>query len=186
MLVEEYSNTTGLPSVSTILDRYIYKKAFKDHHRERGSYVHQAVKSSIDGEFVVIEDARFEGYFRSFQQFKPRIKSTYFSEKRFIDSLKSYTGKLDFAGVIDLPGGEQSSLVDWKTSKSPSKTMPIALAAYRRLLADNSDIVIDRLVNVFLDENGGEPKIKVWQPEQYQSFEIIFRSAKQIYYYFGE
>lgn len=186
MIIEEYDNNTGLPSVSTILSRYIYKGAFKDAHRERGHYVHQAVSGILKKEFVVIDNPAYSGYVRSFKHFAPCVKQVIETEKRYIDKLNSYTGKLDFLGVIDLEGAIVTALIDWKTSKSIYTTWPIALSGYRKLVEDNSDVVIDRHINVLLDEHGGPPKIKVWDPEQYKQHDVVFRSAKQIFYFFGE
>jgi hypothetical protein len=63
-----YSNTTGLPSVTDILDRYIASEWFTREARDRGTAVHSACFAYLTGSYVIPLRPGWRGYFDSFRR----------------------------------------------------------------------------------------------------------------------
>ena len=127
-----YENTTGLPSVTEILNNFIDTEWFTEESRERGTAVHAACHAHLSGDYVLPLRDAWKGYFDSFRIWCDVVHPVVImAETRLTDPFLKYCGQPDFIGTIR--GRTGTGLIDWKTSLSPEKWHRLQGAAYRRL-----------------------------------------------------
>lgn len=148
---------------------------------ERGSTVHALCASTANGAWVpaTLVDEEFRGYIKSFNLWaSAQVEEFRIVEKRFTSETFQYTGQLDF--VVQARDGNLY-LVDIKTSSSHQKTYALQMAAYHGLLLEQG-IVVKAALLVYLDKEGGFPKIYV--VEELDAQFLSFQACLKCYYYF--
>lgn len=136
----EYSNITGLDSVTRVLSPFIDKSWFKDEHCLRGSYVHNALKNHLQGVWMLPPPEEYKGYIESgiwwLSENVDKVLLVEDTDKtRMIDPIHKYSGLMDLIATLKinpLPG-----IVDWKTSISFAITWAGQCAAYWNLARIN-------------------------------------------------
>lgn len=131
-----YSNLTGLPSVSDIMEPYEDSRWFKPEHSERGDFVHGFAAADLLGLMTPVVPDQYSGYIESYFAFKPRIKRVLIVEQRF-SSLRGYCGQVDLVAELDDVYNNCIALLDWKTSASKYKAWMARMGGYYGLLKDN-------------------------------------------------
>ena len=126
-----YSNPTGLPSVTEIIEPYIDSQWFTDESRDRGNAVHSAAAAHLQGVFVPTLDPTHQPYFESFKRWSGVIDEVVFVEERLVDERLGFCGKPDL--IVRIKGDDGYSLPDLKTGQSKMKAWIIQSAAYRQL-----------------------------------------------------
>lgn len=174
--MEKYSNETGYPSVTDILDCWLDKRWFKDEHRRRGDHVHQRVAAHINYDFLPDYDEQYEAYFRSFLKFEPRITKVVLVEKRMADDTLRFCGQPDLV-FVDEDG--LLTLGDWKTSVAIAKYWPIQLGGYSILLKNTMDIHVEKTMIIRLRrEDGKNPLVNAYDVNE---CERLFRNQLELY-----
>lgn len=175
----EYSNTTGLPSVTDILTVWIDKQWFKEHHQRRGQSCHDYMACyALDLPFLGRGfNPLWEPYIRSGREwFDKNIKKVIIVEERFqIDG--DYCGQEDL--VAELTTGKVA-LIDWKTSIAEAKYWKFQTAGYQNLIERKTQIRIDTRICVRLRKEYGREALV----NEYKNYEYdlgIFNCAKAVY-----
>lgn len=75
---------------------------------------------------------------------------TIFSEETIVSENLGYAGTIDWLGTYK----NKTFLFDFKTSSSMHETMKLQLSAYRKLLKEERDIIIDGAAIVFISKKG--------------------------------
>ena len=75
---------------------------------------------------------------------------TIFSEETIVSEKLGYAGTIDWLGTYK----NKTFLFDFKTSSSMHETMKLQLSAYRKLLKEERDIIIDGAAIVFISKKG--------------------------------
>lgn len=133
-----YSNTTGYPSVTTILRPWMDTTFFTDEARDRGTAVHAAAEAHLKGLWVRPVRPEWQGYVESIRRWiDDAVVDVLLVEKRLVDRALGFCGKLDLCAMIH--GDELPSLIDWKTG-SPEPWHALQAAAYRHLLITDDSI----------------------------------------------
>lgn len=145
----------------------------------RGTSVHAICAAIAKGEWIPesMIDPELRGYVESFKLWSlANVDKFNVIEKRFAHSWLEYTGQVDFV-VVNTLG--QSYLVDIKTGKTPQKTFPLQMAAYKELLAQHNITVIGAVL-VYLDKDGKYPKVQIINDltEQFYVFECALTCWK--------
>jgi hypothetical protein len=184
-----YSNESGYPSPSDILDPWIDKRWFKDEHRNRGNAVHSAINAHMKG-LVPIWKVGLEGYRDSFKKIETYFEEAVLTEKRLVDKTLCYSGQMDLVAKMSRTGCAALAMdypvlavVDWKTSAQPAKDWPLRMAAYFNLCVVN-DVKADVHFLARIRKDGSTPKIKVSQKEEIRFFFSYFKAALHSWYYF--
>jgi len=131
-----YSNKSGLPSVTTVLSCFINRSFFTDEHRERGTSVHDAMKSYLLGVWSPPVKPEWQGYVDSGQQWiDQNIKDIILVEKRLCDRTYGYSGQMDLVATLKSRSG--AGVIDWKTSIASAVTWKGQVSGYDRLCKVN-------------------------------------------------
>ncbi len=130
----------------------------------RGSQVHGIIKDVIldlpvDGDRYIYRGNREEslvGYMTSFWKFWRPIEDT---QAIFPDRMNDFnlmlTGEMDLITTID---GERV-LIDWKCTTKQSPSWDIQGNGYSLLYENSFNLVVDKILFVRLDKEGGDPEI---------------------------
>jgi hypothetical protein len=173
----EYSNTTGLPSVTDILTPWIDKRWFKDYHSKRGQSAHDFMACyALDLPFLGKGfNPLWKSYIESGQKwFDDNIKKVLLVEERF--QVGDYCGQPDLVAILN---SGVTALVDWKTSVAEAKYWKFQTAAYQNLIERNTTIKIDVRICVRLRKDFGRPALV----NKYKNYEYdlgIFNCAKAV------
>jgi len=132
----EYSNKTGLPSVSDIIGYLEDTRWFKPWHAERGNIVHGWICADLLGLFQPEIHESLQGYINSYLEFKPHIKKVVVIEKRF-SSERGYCGQVDLIALLDDAFQNVVAVLDWKTSVAAYKTWQARIGGYYGLSKEN-------------------------------------------------
>lgn len=132
----EYSNPTGLPSVSDIMEPFEDTRWFQKHHAFRGNFVHGWIGADLMGLMTPPVPEQFEGYIKSYLEFKPHIVKVILIEKR-LSSERGYCGGLDLIAELDDVYNNCITYVDWKTSKAAYKSWEARSGGYFGLAIEN-------------------------------------------------
>lgn len=185
-----YSNESGYPSPSDILDIWIDKRWFKPEHSSRGSAVHAAATASMRG-LVPIWREDLSGYRDSFMMIRDYFEKTVMTEKRLVDKTLCYSGQVDLVAFLSKKGCEFLGiqypcqvLVDWKTSANPYKDWPLRMAAYFNLCIANG-IECDAHILVRIRKDGAMPKIKFSTKDEIRFYFSYFKAALNAWFYFN-
>lgn len=176
-----------LPRVTEIIKPYTsieyIPKDKLENAAKRGQYVHTICAAIAKGAWVPLEELNqsWVGYIQSFLKWQEKNVAYYeIIEKRYADLVEGFTGQID-AIIINLSA--ERILVDYKTSATKQKTYPIQMAAYYDLLYSN-DIFIDKIMLLYLDKNGNEPKVEV--VENYVEGIQVFHCMLTCWKYFNK
>jgi len=153
--------------------------------QNRGIRTHKVCEMYMLDEYFPYPDDDIAGYFESFKHWYDDdiIDRLVCVELRLYNDLLRITGQIDIVGV--LKGDTSPSVIDIKTSQTPTKSWPLQLAAYRHLYneSDEKSKVKRRLV-VQLNKEGKPPKI-----HEYYDFDKDWRLYQGILeawrYYYG-
>jgi hypothetical protein len=154
----EYSNETGLPSVTDIMSPYIDKRWFKDIHRQRGQGCHDymacyALELPFLGKGF---NPLWKPYIESGKKwFDDNVKEVLRVEERF--QVVDFCGQPDLICILK---NGKVALVDWKTAVAAAKYWNYQTAAYADLIERNTDIRIDIRMCVRLRKEYGYPALK--------------------------
>jgi len=130
----EYSNTTGFPSVSDVLEPFVDKKWFKEIHRKRGSAVHAAISSNLKGLFAPSLPVAWQPYYDSWLPFREHVVEILMIEERLVDPNLEYCGQADLVAQMDNTYNNAIALCDWKTSQAMYKSFPVQIGGYCNLV----------------------------------------------------
>lgn len=165
--------------VTEVLDPYFDKSSIPpgvlEKAQERGTEVHDAIEMLLKGLGMWISPV-YEPYIESFQRW---VQATGFCsdnivclEHRMFNDELMLTGQCDLICTL----GEETVLLDFKTSHSPSKSWPLQLSAYRFL----SDVEIDKAIVLHLQKDGGAAKIY-----EYPDMWDLYKKAYDVYVHFN-
>ena len=184
-----YSNETGYPSPSDILNPWIDKRWFKPEHSARGAAVHASISVKMKG-VVPIWKPEFYGYRDSFNQISGFFEKPIGTEKRLTDKTLCYSGQIDTVAPLTSAGCIAlgltypcTALVDWKTSANSAQDWDLRLAAYFNLCIVNG-IECDIHLIARIRKDGSAPKIKVSHKEEIRFYFTYFKAALHSWYYF--
>ncbi len=167
-----YSNNTGLPSVTTILNPYIDTQWFTEEHTKRGSAVHAVCESHLKGLYVIPLREDYQPYFDSFRRWVDLVvDSVVLIEERLIDKVRGYCGQPD--AIFIFRGDSAPSLWDWKTSQSYQSWWALQGAAYRRLAETDRNIKTIRGGSVRLKKDGSGCLADPWPDDPTRHFNIF-------------
>ena len=171
-----YSNTTGLPSPSSVTRPFIDPAWFTEASRDRGHAVHAACAAHLAGGYALI-DRQYRGYFDSFKRWAVEEKpEAEIIEERLICKPYGFCGQPDFVGRIRSRAGR--GVVDFKTGAALGKAWPLQIAAYRKLAEPTM-----WGCSVRLREDGGYPLVTFH--EDFERDFNLFLSALNLYRHFN-
>ena len=115
----EYSNLTGLDSVTRVLSPFIQTQWFKEEHCLRGNYVHNELNNHLMGIWTPTAPEEYQGYIESGKRYiDENIKDVLSVEDgnktRMVDTVNRYSGQPDLIATLKI--NPQPGIVDWKTS----------------------------------------------------------------------
>jgi len=184
-----YSNTTGLPSPSTILRPWIDDTYFTDESRERGTAVHAACTDHVMGKFSFIEKI-YRGYFDSFRRWVDEETPSAICinsglclvEHRIVSKSYGYCGKPDLPCRIESRPGY--GVADLKTSKTIGKAWPLQISGYRKLVEEEICCQTSWGCSIRLKEDGSYPLVKFY--DQHEIYFNLFLSALNLWRHFNK
>ncbi len=165
----------------------------------RGTKIHEYCTTYMRNLWVMDIEPEYLPYFDAFRQwFREEVDHVVHTSVRLYDDVKRFTGEFDM--IVKLKNSSAFSLIDIKTSSSPSKAWPIQLAAYVDLCRTNG-YQVDRHFNLHLkrkkeavwEETEGK-KVMISPPQiaacliEYKDISApldIFTSALKCYDYFS-
>lgn len=179
-----YSNKTGLPSISDIMNPFEDTRWFKEWHSNRGNIVHGWICADLIGYFTPDIPPAFEGYIESYFAFKPHIKDIIVIEKRFT-SERGFCGQVDLVARLDEDYNNVVALLDWKTSKAAYISWQARIGGYSILCKENG-IPCEGGATVRLREEptktkGFLPLVDFYNDAEMRENEIDFLCAHRVY-----
>ncbi len=175
----------NIPRVTEILKPYsgleYVPKQILDRAAARGTSVHALCAGIARGNWIpeAMIDENLVGYVNSFRKWSEAQVDKFITiEKRFTEPDMLYSGQLDFV-VLGTDG--KLYLVDLKTTAKPSKTHPVQMAAYDRLLKRHG-IVVEAALLVYLTNDGEFPDIH--RIDDMTKEFSVFSSALECWNYF--
>jgi hypothetical protein len=175
-----YSNLTGYPSVTQILDPWIDPTYWTEEARDRGTAVHAAAEAYLKGLFVVPLPVDWQPYFDSLRRWVDEmVTEVVIVEERMVDKTLGFCGKLDLLAV--LKGDTIPSQVDWKTSQTPFPWWSLQSAAYRHLIFEDKEIRTERGMTVMPNPDGSGCRVKEYN--SHADF-AVFQSCLAAYRFF--
>ena len=151
----EYSNTTGVPSVTEVLSPWIDTRWFPAESRDRGSAVHEALAAYLQGKpaFLIQLPPAWRGYFDSGRRWiDQHVKEVLVVEQRLVDERWRFCGQMDLIALLCL----DNTLIDWKTGP-PALWHRLQIAGYRHLASVTHPT--QRGMTIHLDPDGSAPKV---------------------------
>jgi len=150
-----YSNETGYPSVTDILEPYVDTKWFKPIHKKRGSEAHRVVGCKLNNSWAAPINPAWQGYVDTIMRWcEENIEKVVQVETRYQDDLYRFTGKLDLVALL-LDG--RLALIDFKTAVAESRTWKLQTGGYKLLYEKhNPDKTIDVRICVRGREDGSK------------------------------
>lgn len=151
--------------VTEVLSPFCFKgvdPAILNAAGQRGRRVHEMIASHCKGFPEVSDDVELNKYVESFKKWSPPLKHLIEVETTQYNDALEVTGTID--AVWKLPGHDELTIVDYKTSKTEGKTWPLQLAAYQHLILNDLGLICPRRLIVMLDKDGGEPRIIHYGP----------------------
>jgi hypothetical protein len=128
-----------------------------------GTGVHQAIDSTVN--FVPFKlEAAEVGYYESWFKWyeKTQCKVLHGESRMYCDKFMM-TGAID--GIIQFPGSDEMSIVDWKTSSYHDNDVWSLKGTFYHYLVKESKLceISDKVLYVQLDRNGGMPTIHEYE-----------------------
>lgn len=153
----EYSNLSGMDSVTQVLSAYVDSQWFKEEHAYRGSAVHLALRNHLLGIWQTPIHERFQGFFDSGRRWADsNIEKVLLVEDgnktRMSDPCHRYSGQPDL--ICTLKHNPKPGITDWKTSKAFSVVWAGQCAGYWNLAKINGFPDVDWACTVRLREDG--------------------------------
>jgi hypothetical protein len=138
--IGEYSNKSGLDSVTTVLGVYVDKSWFTSESCYRGSFVHNALKNYCLGIWSPEPPEEYKGYIESgiswlFENVQDILSVESGDETRMVDTVHKYSGQPDL--ICTLKINPEPGIVDWKTSLAFSVVWNGQIAGYWNLARIN-------------------------------------------------
>jgi len=176
-----YENSTGLPSVTTIISPYVDVTFMTEEGRERGTCVHDVLAAYLTGLFCPAPPDEWKGYCDSGKRWiDENVDRVTLVEKRLIDPKLKYCGKPDLIAYLKrIPG---TGLFDFKTSQQEAKSNPIQNAAYRHL-AEVNGIFTNYGQTIRLKPDGSGVIVRNY-PADFKREMNIFQGLLNSYNYF--
>jgi len=149
-----------------------------DYAGDRGERCHSIVYDLMND--IVVKEDRYifcnksiRGYIDSWQRFANTfdMSNIMLQENRLYMETPKVTGQVDLL----VRQGNQTILLDWKTSKDIGKHWAIQASGYCELLKANN-INVTKILFVKLDKDGGEPVIT-----EYSEDKQLFLHAHDLY-----
>lgn len=169
---ENYTRVTSVLYPFSGIDKI--PRQVVENAANRGTKVHKICEGIISGLGELSVDPETWGYIESFKSWWSLGHDVAMMEERFYDDELEITGQVDL--ILNTPTG--LTLVDLKTSYSPSKTWAIQGNAYA-YLAKNHGHNITKIIFLHLNKKGGEPKLY-----EYPVDPSLFLSVVDVWRYF--
>lgn len=175
-----YSNKTGLPSVTEIINaacaNWIPTDFFTEEGRDRGTAVHEWCAAYVTDQYCLPLKNDWRGYCQSFKLWADAyLEEVLLCEKRLIHPM-GYCGKPDL--VCKIKGRNGAGLIDLKTG-AKSKAHRIQIAAYRHLT-----VIPSRWAGVLRLKDDGSMPIMDEMPVDCSGDFNVFCSAYNLFNFF--
>lgn len=151
----KWSNFLGFKHKDYIKERD-NKAAFGTavHETVAGLLTNTPVDKSVSDSLTINYLADYADAIKHFERFMMvemiHPIDTIFSEETIVSEKLGYAGTIDWLGTYK----NKTFLFDFKTSSSMHETMKLQLSAYRKLLKEERDIIIDGAAIVFISKKG--------------------------------
>jgi hypothetical protein len=167
----EYSNTTGLPSVTEVLSPWIDRQWYTAEACARGSAVHEALAEYLQGKPAFLcnpGNVKWAGYFYSGKKWiDQHVTKALVVEQRLVDERWRFCGQMDLVCKFkDIATADWLTLIDWKTGP-PAVWHRLQIAGYRHLAKVDGQPTT-RGMTIHLDADGGVPRV-VEHPHNYEA-----------------
>ena len=168
------------PSVTKILKPHIDTSWFLPEHAERGTTVHAASLSYVQGLWVPPLLKEHQPYFDSFKRWADiAIDKVILVEERLEDPDLGFNGRPDLICVIK--GDDLPSLPDLKTSQAYYKIWRLQAAAYRHLAVKTKGIHTHRAFSVRTKADGSGCLTSPEYPKDYSRDFNLFLGCLNMY-----
>lgn len=171
-----------LPSVTRALGRYVDLQHIPPERllraTARGTKIHDYIFTDLKDLWVPPDliTKEIAGYWKSYKIFKREmIQETILLEEQLVCTCFSFTGILDWAGI--LVGEDGITVIDWKSPVTEGKTWRSQVSAYWHLAENHRDpplkLPIKRCGALMLSPTGKTPKFKeytAFQPDYFNDF----------------
>ena len=148
---------------------------------DRGTRVHKLCESYALGLFIVHVDEDCKNYFNAFcKWFDEYVEEVICAEKRLNSPTYLISGKFDL--IVRLKGDKRLVLLDNKTPQTPSKTWKLQTAAYKHLILECLDKVVERRICLMLPKHG--PNIRIIEHTDHDHDLELFLSALRLHRFF--
>lgn len=149
---------------------------------EKGTCVHEAIESLLNGFGNPSCDLKIEPYVESFERFFK--ESPHLFDGEMILEERLYCDEYKITGQMDciVKTEDKTYLMDWKTSSQYHKSWMLQGAAYRFLCSQNSFTNIEGVIFVKLNKKGGKPSI--YKEEEYIHHLDTFFKCYDLYHWF--
>lgn len=179
-----------LPSVTTILSPWSDFSRVPDgvlaHAAERGTLVHRACACRLTGVWSPPVTPECAGYVLSFESWLPTVEDVDVSlvEAELVETQLGYLGHPD--AVVRLKGDSKWTVIDLKTPAAQSPSWRLQLAAYKRLVEENTDRMVGRVLTLRLKKDAGRPIINESTATARQDFSVFLNALACWKYFNGE
>jgi hypothetical protein len=133
---------------------------------ENGTLMHDSIEKFFRGE-EHNEDYLPQGWSNFLKKYEPEFLS---GEERFYDNDLGVTGQPDFIGTIVHKGKRKKVLLDWKSSKRPSKKHEMQISVYSMNTKIDDDEVEGAMIVAFGSDNKQGFATKWLDPDQIKSY----------------
>ena len=174
-----------LPSVTQIIKPYVDTDWFLPEHAERGTAVHAASLSYVQGLWVPPLLPAHQPYYDSFQRWADMaIDKVILVEERLVDPKLGFTGRPDLICIIK--GDSLPSLPDIKTGQAYQIYWRLQAAAYRHLAVTAKGIHTHRAFSVRTKADGSGCLTRPEYPKDYRGDFNIFLGLLNAFRYFSK
>jgi hypothetical protein len=108
-------------------DTYDQYEEALNQSAENGTLMHEAIENYFDDDKFSDENYIPKGWDNFVEKYQPTFV---WGEERFYDNNLMVTGQPDFAGYIEYKGKRVPCLLDWKSSRKPSKKHEMQISIY--------------------------------------------------------
>ena len=134
-----------------------------ENKKNIGTNLHKGIQAELEDGFPFSIGQAEKGYFESWMKWKDAVHAEFerWEERLYDDALK-LTGKFD--ALVRLPNQTLPTLIDYKTSASPShKTWEMQAHFYHYLLMQNRFTMLsDRFLWIQLNKHGFFPNVHIY------------------------
>lgn len=179
--MSEYTNTTGLPSVTQALKPWIDTTWFTPESRDRGRAVHDALAHYLGGRpaFLCEIDPAWRGYFDSGRRWiDDNVLKPLLVEERLTDTAWRFCGQPD---LICRSRTGFVALIDWKTGPA-ARWHRLQIAGYRHLAEDRYGTQIGATIR--LKSDGSFPLVDE-HPHNYEADLSRILGAVGLWWFFN-